>query len=230
MRRFATSERAATAAEFALVLPVALIFFFGIIDTGRYMWSINEMEKAVQAGARAAVTTDAVVGALDSADFSTACGGLAVGDRITCTDAMPQIVCDSTNCSPVGGSCGVVVGTKTPYTGVDCKSSYRAAAFGLILARVQQIAPFVRPADVTVTYSPSGLGYNGDPACFGDRATVGGEKNVCPSGELPDIAPLTTVRIEAPRFRPSLAPFASFRLPSRAYSLTLEDGRGTWAY
>ena len=49
---------AASAAEFALVLPLLLLFLFGIIDAGRFMWEYNRAEKATQVGARVAVVTD----------------------------------------------------------------------------------------------------------------------------------------------------------------------------
>lgn len=214
MTRFLRSQTASTAGEFALVLPAALLFFFGIIDTGRFMWDVNQIEKAVQVGARVAVTTDAVVGGLDDADFSTACGGLVIGETISCTDAMPAITCNVTACQAAGGSCEPV----------DC-DTYRSAAFNTIVGRIQRIAPFVSASNVTVTYAASGIGYYGDPACFGVR-----DKDGCSTGELPDVAPLTTVTISGANFRPSLAPFASLSLPSLSYSLTLEDGRGRLAY
>lgn len=218
MNRFTRSETAATAAEFALVLPIALIFFFGIIDTGRYMWDVNQVEKAVQVGARVAVTTNAVVGGLDDADFGTACGGLEIGDTIDCTDAMPPITCSATACSAQDGDCGPV----------DC-DTFRAPAFNNIFTRINRIAPFVSPQQVSVTYSAAGLGYYGDPACFGERTKAAGG---CDTGELPDIAPLTTVTIAGAPFRPTILAFADIgmRLPTRSYSLTLEDGRGTFAY
>ncbi|WP_246444371.1 TadE family protein [Sphingomonas sediminicola] len=53
----------ATAAEFAMVLPLLILFLFGIIDVGRYMWTLNQVEKATQMGARMAVVTNMVPGA-----------------------------------------------------------------------------------------------------------------------------------------------------------------------
>ena len=50
----------AGAAEFALVLPLFLMFLLGIIDAGRYMWEHNRAEKATQMGTRYAVVTDMV--------------------------------------------------------------------------------------------------------------------------------------------------------------------------
>lgn len=222
MTGFHRSDSGATAAEFALVLPTALMFFFGILDTGRYMWAVNQIEKAAQVGARVAVATDAVVGGLDDADFGTACGGLTVGETISCTNAMPPIRCTAIKCFRCTPS--DCTGSNVDCDPVDC-DTHRAAAFNTILARVQRIAPFVGAADLSVTYSAAGIGYYRDPSCFGERDKYG-----CSTGEMPDIAPLTTVRITGPDFSPSLAPFATLDLPTRSYALTLEDGRGTRAF
>ena len=70
----ARSHGDAIGAEFALVLPVLLLFLLGIIDVGRYMWSINQLEKATQIGARMAVVTDMVASDLGSDNYGTVVG------------------------------------------------------------------------------------------------------------------------------------------------------------
>ncbi len=60
---------AASAAEFALVLPLLLLFLFGIIDAGRFMWEYNKAEKATQVGVREAVVTDVIPGGLATASY-----------------------------------------------------------------------------------------------------------------------------------------------------------------
>ena len=48
MTSFATflrDTRGASAAEFALVLPIMVIFLLGIMDVGFYAWTINRAEK-----------------------------------------------------------------------------------------------------------------------------------------------------------------------------------------
>ena len=44
------------------MLPLLILFLFGIIDAGRFLWEINRAEKATQVGARLAVVTDVVLG------------------------------------------------------------------------------------------------------------------------------------------------------------------------
>src|SRR3546814_1343600 len=56
----ARNTRASSAAEFALVLPLLLIFLLGIIDVGRLMWTWNRAEKATQMGVRYAIAADMV--------------------------------------------------------------------------------------------------------------------------------------------------------------------------
>ena len=47
-RAFWSDSSGASASEFALVLPLMLIFLLGIMDTGFYAWQINRAEKATQ--------------------------------------------------------------------------------------------------------------------------------------------------------------------------------------
>ena len=68
--RLALDRNGATAAEFALVLPLLLFFLFGIIDVGRLMWTFNQAEKATQIGVRAAVVTNVIPTKLND-DFAT---------------------------------------------------------------------------------------------------------------------------------------------------------------
>ena len=49
---FARAQRGSSSVEFALVLPLLIMFLLGIIDAGRLMWSYNRAEKAAQMAAR----------------------------------------------------------------------------------------------------------------------------------------------------------------------------------
>jgi Flp pilus assembly protein TadG len=136
-------------AEFAMVLPLLLIVIFGIIDAGRFMWEVNEAQKAVQAGARYAVVTNPVASGITTASF-IGVDGLTQGDRIPAGE-LGAITCTSSGCS----------GTGCP-AGMDC-SSADSTAFAAIVATMHNLFPSINAANVTVIYSGSGIGYAGDP-------------------------------------------------------------------
>lgn len=143
---FFEDTTAAGAAEFALVLPLALALLFGIIDVGRYAWQLNEYEKATQMGVRYAVVTDPVTSELTDDTITyvgdTSCGdALLPGDRI-CAAAFQPITCTEDSCT---------------------RGTLDSAAFANVVARMQQFQPRVAPGQVAVEYSGSGLGFAGDP-------------------------------------------------------------------
>jgi len=47
-------QRGAAAIEYALILPALLMFVFGIIDTGRVVWTYATLYRATEAAARCA--------------------------------------------------------------------------------------------------------------------------------------------------------------------------------
>lgn len=190
-------SRAASAAEFVLVLPAALLLLFGIIDVGNFAWTLNEYEKATQMGTRFAVVTNVVAPALETQSYvGVTCNGTALraGDRI-CREALGTLQCSSTACNCVAGTC--------PAGGVD------AARFGAIVARMQTFQPDIEPASVRVEYRGSGLGYAGDP----------NKPEIAPL--------VTVRIVSATYTPITLSPFGvAVPLPDFSYSLTLEDGEG----
>jgi len=190
MRKLIRDRTGASAAEFALVLPLLLILMFGIIDAGRWMWTYNRAEKATQMGARLAVVTNYVSSSIGDSYLGACSPPLTQGDRIP-ADCFSTIACTSSSCD----------------TG-----TLDAAAFTAIVDRMRVFLPEVQPANVTVEYSPSGLGYAGDP-------------------NGPDLIPLVTVRLGAPtplQFRPLTAlMLATIEMPAFTTSLTAEDHTGS---
>lgn len=188
----------ATAAEFALVLPVALLFLLGIIDVGNYAFRLNQYEKATQMGARFAVVTDLVASGLKDEDYvgNTACGGtLAPGDRI-CAEALSPVTCTETTCSCSG----------------NCPADLTAdgTAFDNIVARMQTFAPGLDKGKIRVVYTGSDIGFAGDPT----KPEIAPVVTVRLQGAT--YSPIV------------LSPFnGTVSLPSFSYSLTLEDGEGT---
>lgn len=148
---FWNCQHAASAAEFALILPIFLLFFFGIIDSGRLLYEVNQGGKAAQVAARVAIVTDPVLPELSQSYVGQSVSGgvtLIQGDRIP-QDALGHVSCTDGACICVEGTC--------PGTG------YNATAFGRILTRTQQIMPSVEASNLTVEYRGSGLGFAGNP-------------------------------------------------------------------
>lgn len=56
------SDSGTAAIEFALVLPVLLLFTLGLIDVGRLLWTQTTLDRAVQAAARCAAVNSATCG------------------------------------------------------------------------------------------------------------------------------------------------------------------------
>ena len=189
IRAFVRDRTGATAAEFALVLPLLLIFLLGIVDVGRWLWVYNEAQKATQMGARLAVVGNPVSDSIN-ADYIGRCfPPLTQGDKIP-VDCFPTVTCTSAGCDN---------GTKDN------------AAFNEIVARMRAFLPTLTAENVTVKYSPSGLGYAGNP--FGA-----------------DISPLVTVEIGKPnalQFVPvTFLLLSSMDMPEFTTTLTAEDLRG----
>ena len=184
----------ASAAEFAMVLPLLMILTLGSIDFGRYMWELQQAKKAAQYGVRFAVVTSPVEGELIDENYvGRAVGGVTLtqGDVIPAA-ALGTIVCDDASCT-CSGTC-LTGGT-----------DYDSAAFDAIVARMNRIDPRVVDTEVEVTYEGSGLGFAGDP-----------------NGS--DIAPLVTVAIKGRQFTPiTTFLLATVNMPDVRATLTAED-------
>jgi len=140
LRAFLADRRAGGAAEFALVLPLLLLFLFAIIDVARLMWTYNLAEKATQAGVRFAVVTDVIPTELND-DFALTYG-LVGGDPV------PTSTFASTTCT--GGAC----------TG---NWGYDGTAFNAVVTRMRNIYDPIAASNVSIRYENVGLGFAGDP-------------------------------------------------------------------
>ena len=191
----------AAGAEFAMVLPLLVLLLLGIIDVGRYMWALNEVEKATQMGARMAVVTTIMPTDLANMNFGATLGQGAVIP----TSSFGAMQCTSNG---TAASCSCV--SNCPGIG----NTANTTAFNRVADRMILIANFMRRSDVTITYTNSGLGYAGDP-----------------TPNAPDVAPIVTVSAAGVPFRPAIFMFLGGRvvLPTVSASLTLEDGSGNFS-
>lgn len=201
-------ERGGPAAEFAMVLPLALIFLFGIIDVGRYMWEYNQAEKATQMGARYAVVTNLVASGLSSYSFAVSCG-IPQGDPVGAA-AFPGVNCTGGGTVAAPTATCSLAGSSSCTTGIPTTDS--DATLGLIVNRMRLFKPDIVPANVSVNYGYSGLGYSGDPNGL-------------------DVAPLVTVSVTGLTFRPLIATIfnATVNMGTFSYTLTMEDGADSYS-
>lgn len=139
-RRLRRDDRGATMVEFALIAPLFFVLTFGICEFALAYFQGKSAEKAIQLGARLAVVSNRLPGvpatntkADPSVTFGTPCGGIGNG---TCTE-FATISCTSATCG-----------------GPD---------FDYIVARMREVFPPLLPAEVTIQYQYTGLGFVGGP-------------------------------------------------------------------
>lgn len=203
IRRLAKSSSGASAAEFALILPLFVLILLGIVDAGRFAWTWNRAEKAAQMGARMAVVTDVISTGLGSYDFVQP-GGLTQGD------AIPQTAISPITCT--GDGVTTATCTCTASGSAICPTNFAVGdyrSFNRILFRMRNYVPELGANKLQIIYTGSGLGYAGDPNGM-------------------DIAPLVTVRILSLPFRPiSTLNLMSSNITNISATLTAEDSSGT---
>lgn len=203
-RRLTRDSRGATAAEFALVLPLLLILMFGIIDAGRLFFDTNRAEKATQMGARFAIVTDVIPPQLVSADYvgTTYCTRpdgkpCTAGDALDLATALGTLKCTSTGCTCTGNCPGNV--------------AISAAAFTRLTTHMVNFYPDITEANVIVTFRGSGIGFAGDPGGM-------------------DVIPLVSVELTGLEFTPiTLLSLTKFNLPAFRTTLSAESAIGTLA-
>ena len=194
IRRLIRHTGGASAAEFGIVLPLFILFLLGIIDVGRWLWTYNHLEKAAQMGARMAVVTTAAPAGINASYVGV--GGLTQGDVIP-ANAFGKITCTNSSCSCTTTPC--------PTLGAFSNADFNRVQQWMTLFEHQ-----IAPANVTIEYSSSGLGYAGNP-------------------NGPDLAPIVTVRLSGMTFTPLACELVgcSFAMPAFVSSLTFEDGIGS---
>jgi hypothetical protein len=156
-------QTGAVFAEFAILLPIVVVVVCGSIDFLYAFYQLNAAAKAVEIGARIAAVSDAVADGLNGLSNEAVLKGAEPGAPFPSF----TVTCIEGACS-CAGTCGAM--TQNPFdqaamnrivygrgrAACGVAASYYAIGMCDVLASI-------RPANVVVVYSQTGLGYAGRP-------------------------------------------------------------------
>lgn len=172
-RGLLADRRGASAAEFALVLPLLILLLFGLIDAGRMLYDLNRAKKVAQYGVRIAAVVNPVEKAIAAENYigdDFGSGVITQGDVVPAS-ALGPITCQTSNANDPSSA---IACTNTGLAFKDSAPTVDTAAFDLIVLRMKAIASdgnatndtkvgYIKRNNVTVAYRGSGLGYAGNP-------------------------------------------------------------------
>ena len=166
LRQFARNQAGTSTIEFAIVAMLFLLLTFGLVDFGNMFWQYNSAAKAAQLGARLAAVSDPVWDGLPTladsggtpggpwqTNYSVTCTGTnASGSSGTCTgNSSGSYSAAAMQCLVFGRAAGGGCDTQCVETGMDGEAG--------LCDRFNRI----RPTNVSITYSHTGLGFSGRP-------------------------------------------------------------------
>ena len=149
---FLNSDNASATIEFVVVFMAFIAIVFFVVEVTLYLFFVASLEKAAQAGVRAAVVSAPIASGLPSQTVKKAGDEYIYGYKCShpsspCETFAP-VTCDSTTCG--------------------------AAGFARILAHMQGFSGRIEAENVTLTYSDAGIGFAGGPSAPMVTVTVSG--------------------------------------------------------
>lgn len=162
--RLTSDERGATFVEFTAVFPFLMLLLLGTVDVGLLMVDWASLNRATYAGARFAAISDPVATGINAPIAGTlkgqSCINPATGASTANCTARAATTCVATG-SPTGGSC-------PGYT-------FNNTAMDAIVTEMNKlmILGTLDRRQVSVTYTPTNIGYVGRSDGFPVNITVG---------------------------------------------------------
>ena len=205
-RSLLCDRRGAALAEFAIVAPTVIIFLLTIVELSTALWSWNAAAKAAQYGARLAATSTSVATGLNAL---AAAGNPCTAGTNCPGDPLPyfKVVCSGATGACTGGG-GALDATALNWIVRGPDNVCGGAVGGR--PGMCDIYSRIAPANVSITYENTGIGFAGNPA-----------------GPTPSV----TVRVQGLTFATPLLGVASglfnITLPAFATTVMAEDMRST---
>lgn len=137
--RFLDSSDGSSTIEFVVIFFAFMATFFFVVEATLYLFFTATLQKAAQAGVRAAVVSTPI----------------AAGVPLTITRSAGGVF--GVSCSDASAPC-------VPFASVSCTgAACDPAQFGRIFAHMRGFAGQLQPENVTITYQDIGLGFAGGP-------------------------------------------------------------------
>ena len=162
---FIRHEGGAVLVEVTVVMTIMFVFILGSIEFLFALYQWNAATKAVQIGARLAAVSDPVAAGLNNLSLAVVSPAVPPGSAmpnfmITCDGATETCACNTVGACPgVAGYDQAAMSTLVFGRGssscVDATSYYDTG--------MCDIFPRIRPANVVIVYTQTGLGYAGRP-------------------------------------------------------------------
>lgn len=208
-RRAVRDDEGAVLVEVTVVMTIMLVFILGSIEFLFALFQWNSATKAVQIGARLAAVSDPVAGGLNRLSLAVLNAAVTPGSpmpafTITCDGATQSCICNTVGACPGvtgydAGAMNTIVYGRGSTSCSDATSSYYLG--------MCDIFPRIRPENVAIVYTQTGLGYAGRPG----------------SGPVPTI----TISIQNLPFQffflSGLRGFKDIPIPALTTSITAED-------
>jgi Flp pilus assembly pilin Flp len=146
-------DNGAAAVEFGLIASIFIIMLLGIMEFGTAFWQWNQATKALQLGVRLAAVSDPV-----SSDLKTMTG---VSGSVEEGDPMPYFkrVCSGASQSCSDGTYDPVAMRTLVYGRGNAACPNTSQRYPAMC----QLFPRIRPENVIVEYTQTGLGFAGRP-------------------------------------------------------------------
>lgn len=201
LNRAIKDESGVTMIEALLSIPLVMMAIAGMLEVGVMMFQFSQTAKAMQIGARIAVVSDPVATDMSAltADFPTN----SDGDPVPTTAV--SVVCGA-GASPCDAAALARI-----YDGGD--GACGATGNPGDLVGVCDVAPFIAPGNLRISYIRSGLGYVGRP-----RGAV-----VTVRVEVRNLRFDTFILDDLIRYFLPSSTFGSFSIPAQPVTLTSED-------